>query len=262
MTESDILEAQTNAQRARAAPASCRADHGRQRPLGGARGLPRFEGHRRGVEALRRAVRAAIELEHRLSDGLFLLGGKLVAPARGGGKPPRRCCIASSATISRSCTPAMCACASSARAPISRPTSRTLLREAEQVTQAQHRADPGRRLQLRRRGRRSRRRRARLRKWWRKADSTPEEIDADAIRAAARHGRHSRSGPDHPHLGRAAAVEFPAVAGGLRRIRLPADSSGRISTKRRCRRRSPNTPIAIAGSAGLRAAARSAKTAS
>jgi undecaprenyl diphosphate synthase len=28
-----------------------------------ARGLPRFEGHRRGVEALRRAVRAAIDLK-------------------------------------------------------------------------------------------------------------------------------------------------------------------------------------------------------
>ena len=28
-----------------------------------ARGLPRFEGHRRGVEALRRTVRAAIELK-------------------------------------------------------------------------------------------------------------------------------------------------------------------------------------------------------
>ena len=27
-----------------------------------ARGLPRFEGHRRGVEAVRRAVRSAIEL--------------------------------------------------------------------------------------------------------------------------------------------------------------------------------------------------------
>ena len=44
------------------AAAPCRDHHGRQRPLGGARGLPRGEGHRRGVEAVRRAVKAAIEL--------------------------------------------------------------------------------------------------------------------------------------------------------------------------------------------------------
>ena len=35
-----------------------------------ARGLPRFEGHRRGVEAVRRAVRAAIEFGVPLSDDL------------------------------------------------------------------------------------------------------------------------------------------------------------------------------------------------
>ena len=41
----------------------CRHHHGRQRPLGSAeRGLPRFEGHRRGVEAIRRAVRTAGDL--------------------------------------------------------------------------------------------------------------------------------------------------------------------------------------------------------
>ncbi len=46
-----------------------------------ARGLPRFEGHRRGVEAVRRAVRAAIECGVVLSDDLQFLDRKL-EPAR------------------------------------------------------------------------------------------------------------------------------------------------------------------------------------
>ena len=44
-----------------------------------ARGLPRVEGHRRGVEALRKTVRAARELGISLSDDFFLQFGKLVA---------------------------------------------------------------------------------------------------------------------------------------------------------------------------------------
>ncbi len=43
--------------------APCRHHYGRQWPLGRhARGLPRAEGHRRGVEALRRTIRAAGEI--------------------------------------------------------------------------------------------------------------------------------------------------------------------------------------------------------
>ncbi len=42
---------------------SCRRHHGWQWPLGKAvRGPPRAEGHRRGVEALRRTIRAAGEI--------------------------------------------------------------------------------------------------------------------------------------------------------------------------------------------------------
>ena len=44
-----------------------------------ARGLPRAEGHRRGVEALRRVVRAASELGILLSDDFLVQFGKLVA---------------------------------------------------------------------------------------------------------------------------------------------------------------------------------------
>ena len=48
-----------------------------------ARGLPRGEGHRRGVEALRRTVRAAGDLGIGLSDDFFLQCRELVTAARG-----------------------------------------------------------------------------------------------------------------------------------------------------------------------------------
>ena len=43
-----------------------------------------------------------------------------------------------------------------------------------------------------------------------------------ADRRTARHGRHSRSGSDHPHQRRGAAVELPALAGGLCRTHVRA----------------------------------------
>jgi undecaprenyl diphosphate synthase len=63
MTESDILEAETNAQRGCAAPRHVALIMDGNGRWAAQRGLPRFEGHRRGVEALRRAVRAAIKLK-------------------------------------------------------------------------------------------------------------------------------------------------------------------------------------------------------
>ena len=65
MTESDILEAETSAQNACAAPRHVALIMDGNGRWAAKRGLPRFEGHRRGVEALRRAVRAAIKLNIR-----------------------------------------------------------------------------------------------------------------------------------------------------------------------------------------------------
>ena len=62
MAESDIMELKVHALAAAAPPRHvARIMDGNGR-WAAARGLPRVEGHRRGVEAVRRAVRAAIEL--------------------------------------------------------------------------------------------------------------------------------------------------------------------------------------------------------
>ena len=45
------------------------------------RGLPRAEGHRQGVESVRRTVRAAIDARHHPSHPVQLLLGELVAAA-------------------------------------------------------------------------------------------------------------------------------------------------------------------------------------
>ena len=86
----------------------------------------------------------------------------------------------------------------------------------------QPRAHPGHRLQLWR-PRRDRAGRAQDRAGGRgRADLTADEVTPDIFADASRHRRHSRSGPGHPHQRRDSAVEFPAVAGRLQRVRLPA----------------------------------------
>ncbi|MCC3247100.1 isoprenyl transferase [Methylocystis sp. WRRC1] len=63
MAESDFLEMATTAPEIGAAPRHVALIMDGNGRWAAARGLPRFEGHRRGVEALRRAVRAAIDLK-------------------------------------------------------------------------------------------------------------------------------------------------------------------------------------------------------
>jgi undecaprenyl diphosphate synthase len=62
MTEGDVLERGAVAFESNAGPRHVALIMDGNGRWAAARGLPRFEGHRRGVEALRRAVRAAIEL--------------------------------------------------------------------------------------------------------------------------------------------------------------------------------------------------------
>lgn len=62
MTENEILDLATTAPDIGAAPRHVALIMDGNGRWAAARGLPRFEGHRRGVEAVRRAVRAATEL--------------------------------------------------------------------------------------------------------------------------------------------------------------------------------------------------------
>ena len=81
----------------------------------------------------------------------------------------------------------------------------------------QYAPDPGRRAQLWRAGRNRRRRPHAGRGCRGRAPRSGFDRRA-GDRRGARHGRPARSGPAHPHVRRIAAVQFPAVAGGLCRI--------------------------------------------
>ena len=115
------------------------------------RGLPRLEGHRRGVEAVRRTVRIGDRARRPLPDALQLLDREL-APAAGRGRrpdgPAASCFVAPRPR--RAARATACASGSSATATVWRRTSPACSSEAEERTRRQYRADPGRRLQLRR----------------------------------------------------------------------------------------------------------------
>ena len=81
-----------------------------------ARGLPRAEGHRRGVEALRRAVRAAHELGIVYLTIFSFSSENWSRPADRDRRSSSACSAASSARPRRRCTATACGCASSASA--------------------------------------------------------------------------------------------------------------------------------------------------
>ena len=186
-----------------------------------ARGLPRVAGHRAGVEALRQTVRAAGELGiawltvYAFSSENWSRPKSEVSDLMGLLKLFIRRDLAELHQ-------------SGVRVRIIGDRSglagdiKALLEEAETLTRGNSRAQPGDRLQLRlaRRDRAGRRARSPMPPL--RATSTPEAITAESFGDAARHGRHPRSGPGHPHQWRDAAFEFPALAGRLQRIRLPA----------------------------------------
>ena len=113
------------------------------------RGLPRTMGHRKGVEAVREAVRTAAEVGYRLPDAVRLLlrelepAGERSQRSDGAAEdlhPPRP---------RRACTARTSASGSSATASNLRSDILPLLLEAEETHARQHRAHAGDRLQLR-----------------------------------------------------------------------------------------------------------------
>ena len=179
-----------------------------------ARGLPRGEGHRRGVEALRRTVRAAGELgigiltifsfssenwsrppaevsdlmgllRRFIRNDLAELHGNNVRVRVIGERDDLEPDILRSARGSRGAD---------------RATTTDSIWSSRSTTA---------------RARRSRARRAASPPRSRPAGSPPAAVDRDADRAPPRRARPSRPRPDHPHQRRAAPVQFPALAGGL-----------------------------------------------
>ena len=194
--------------------APCRHHHGRQRPLGGGARVAAREGHRRGVEALRRTVRAAGEL------GIDILT-IFAFSSENWSRPQseirdligllRRFIRNDLADLHKN----------NVRVRIIGERDgldadvRRLLEEAEELTRRQRRPDAGRRLQLRRApGDRARGAPA-GRGESRPVRSIRPTSPPNDCRRLSRCRRSSGSGSDHPHQRRAAAVEFSAVAIGL-----------------------------------------------
>ena len=185
-----------------------------------ARGLPRLAGHRAGVEALRKAVRAAADLgidwltvyafssenwsrpKSEVSDLMGLLklfirrdlaelhqnGVRVqVIGERDGLQPDIKALLeeAEALTAGNSALNLVIAFNYGGRDEI--------VRAARRIAEAAARGDLAERSR-----------------------------HAGGLCRLSRHGRHSRSGSRHPHQRRAAPVEFPALAGGLQRTRLPA----------------------------------------
>ncbi len=177
-----------------------------------ARGLPRSEGHRRGVEALRRTVRAAGELG---ISYLTIFSFSSENWSRPAGEVAelmgllRRFVRNDLAELHQNNVRVRVI---GERADLSADIGRLLV-EAEELTRGNTgslSSSPS----TTARGRRSRALRGGWPRRSSKARSTPARSTWKAS-ALPRCAGRSRAGSDHPHQRRAAAVEFPAVAGRL-----------------------------------------------
>ena len=187
-----------------------------------ARGLPRYEGHRRGVEAVRRAVRAASEIGvsfltlysfstenwSRPADEVSMLMGLLKRFIRNDLAELHANDVRVRVIGGRDGLAADIAALLTEAEELTRHNRGLTLVVAFNYGGRQEIVEAARRLA---------------------AKAAAGKLDPDAIGVEhfaqlAVDLRHSRSRPHHPHLGRAAAVELPALAGGLCRIRVPADA--------------------------------------
>ncbi len=212
-----------------------------------ARGLPRAEGHRRGVEALRRVVRAAHELGIRYLTIFSFSSENWSRPATEIGDLfglLRRFIRNDLATLHRDgvrvrvigerdgLEPDICA----------------LLNEAEELTRNNRKLNLvvafnyGSRQEIAHAAQRLAREVAEG-----KRDAALDR--RRYARPISRCARYSRSRSDHSHQRRAAAVEFPDVAGGLQRTRVRAGPLAGFRQGRARGARSPNTPDGNAVSA-------------
>ena len=178
-----------------------------------ARRLPRIAGHRDGARAVRRTIEAAIRQRRRLADALRLLQREL-APAGGrGARPDRPAAPLSAHRDRRAAGATACGCASSATATASIPTSSATWPTAERDDRRQHRLNLTVALSYGARAEIVAAARA-MAEAARPAGSIPAALDEAVFAALARHRRHARPRPDHPHL--AASSGCPTSCSGRR----------------------------------------------
>ena len=193
------------------------------------RGLPRVAGHRAGAEAVRKAL--AAPRARRASKCLTLYAFSSENWRR------------SEEEISRPHGPAALLSRARARRRSTQEGVRLaligdhtafgaeLVARLERAVRAHRRqqpADPGRRAQLRRRAARSPARRGALAAKARGGRARPGDDRRGDARRRAGDRRPAGARPADPHLGRGAAVQFPAVAGGLCRAGVPRHAVARF----------------------------------
>ena len=214
-----------------------------------ARGLPRAEGHRRGVEALRRVVRAASELGILHLTIFSFSSENWSRPATEIGDLfglLRRFIRNDLATLHRDGVRVRVI---GERAGLEADIC-ALLNEAEELTKANTRLNLvvafnyGSRQEIANAAQRLAREVA-------EGKRDPSSIDADALGQYLDAPDIPGSRPDHPHQRRTAAVEFPDVAGSLQRTGVRADPLARFRQGRArrgdCRIRQAGTPLRRSG---------------
>ena len=178
-----------------------------------ARGLPRGEGHRRGVEALRKTIRAAGEIGIRFITIFSFSAENWSRPASEIGELMgllRRFVRNDLAELHKSNVRVRVI---GEREGLDADIGRLLI-EAEELTKGNDGLtlvvafNYGARQEITRAARRIAEEVAQGR-------MLPADITMDMIGAQSRRTRHSRSRSGHPHQRRTAAVEFPALAVGL-----------------------------------------------
>ena len=219
------------------------------------RSLPRVEGHRAGVAAVRDTVEAAARLGLRGADPLRLLGRELEAPALRGLDADEPAQGVHAAASSRPWSTTTSASSRSAAGASSTPRwSRARARARGDRRAAAACASTSR--STTRAAARSSTPAARIVADW--AAGKRADIDEETLGALPLHRRPARSRPADPHLGRAAGLELPALADRLRRDLGDADALARLPPRATCSRRSSTSRGASAASAASMRGDRSA----
>ena len=195
-----------------------------------ARGLPRAAGHRAGAEAARKVLRAAGEAGVECLTLYAFSSENWRRPAQRDQRPDGPAALLHPA---RARQPAQARASGSRSSAITTP-SRPMLRRWS--TRRWRRPPAISRMTLAIALNYGARGRARPRRAQARGGASRPSDRRGAIEARARHRRPAAARPADPHLGRASAVQLPALAGGLCRIAVRRHALARFRRRRAARR--------------------------